>query len=273
MGFMTYAAYDFAADARGYTWGAAAELYLDDWAVRLARVAPPQRPNQLALDFRFWQFYGDQIEIEHDHRILGREGAIRVLGYRNYENTGRFDDAIAAYTADPRKNAAACGGLGYGSTNDTAPDLCWVRKPNAKLGIGVNLEQRIVDDVGVFFRGMYSDGQTEVYAFTPSDRSISFGAVGKGTVWRRAADTVGLGWTQAWISREHAQYLRMGGEDGFIGDGKLDAASEYAVEVFYSFNIASLAFFSLDYQHLWNPGFNADRGPVDIFGGRLHVEL
>ena len=52
MAFLTYAAYDFAADARGYTWGGIVELYLDDWAVRLGRVVPPLNPNQLPLDPR-----------------------------------------------------------------------------------------------------------------------------------------------------------------------------------------------------------------------------
>jgi len=30
---------------------------------------------------------------------------------------------------------------------------------------------------------------------------------------------------------------------------------------------------SLDYQHLANPAYNADRGPVDIYGGRVHFEF
>jgi hypothetical protein len=227
----------------------------------------------LPLDFRINDFYGDQAELEHAHSILGREGVVRVLGYRNVENMGRFDDAIAAFTADHQKNAANCTAFNYGSTNASAPDLCWVRKPSVKLGIGVSIEQRIVDDLGVFFRGMYSDGRTEVYSYTSTDRSIAFGAIAKGGHWRRAADSVGIGWAQGWISSAHAQYLNMGGVDGFIGDGKLNQASEQAVEGFYSFNLGSAAFFSVDYQHIWNPGYNADRGPVNILGGRLHVEL
>ncbi len=270
MAFLTYAAYDFAADARGYAWGGIAELFVDDWALRVGRITPPKDPNQLALDFRILQFYGDQAEIEHTHRILGREGTVRVLGYRNVENMGKFEDAIAVYMTDRRQNAAACGASGlfnYGSTNASAPDLCWVRKPNVKMGLGVNLEQHLGDDIGVFFRGMYSDGGTEVYSYTSTDRSIAFGAIGKGTPWRRPADTVGIGWAQGWISTIHALYLGMGGVDGFIGDGKLNQASEHAIDAFYSFNLGSLAFLSVDYQHVWNPAYNADRGPVNIFGG------
>ena len=52
MAFLTHAAYDFAADARGYTWGAVFELYFDDWALRFIRLAPPKLPTQLDIDFR-----------------------------------------------------------------------------------------------------------------------------------------------------------------------------------------------------------------------------
>jgi hypothetical protein len=65
----------------------------------------------------------------------------------------------------------------------------------------------------------------------------------------------------------------MGGVDGFLGDGKLNQASEQLLEVFYSMAVISPIWLSLDYQHIWNPGYNADRGPVDIFGGRMHVEF
>ncbi len=39
---MTHGAYDFAADARGYSWGLALEWYHDDWALRAGRSAPSQ---------------------------------------------------------------------------------------------------------------------------------------------------------------------------------------------------------------------------------------
>jgi hypothetical protein len=187
---------------------------------------------------------------------------------------GRFDDAIAALRSDPTKNAAACGTLyNYGSTNATAPDLCWVRRPNDKVGIGINVEQHITDDIGVFFRGLIADGETEVDAFDPADRSLSFGAVAKGPAWHRPFDVTGIGYAAGWISDVHAQYLALGGVDGFVGDGRLRQAPENVFDVFYSANVLKAIWFTADYQHLWNPGFNADRGPVDILGGRVHAEF
>jgi high affinity Mn2+ porin len=275
MAFMTHSSWDFAADARGYSLGGAAELYWDDWALRIGMMAPPLNPNVLPIDTNLSRVNADTLELEHDHVLFGQAGAVRVLGYMNHEVAGRFSDAIAAFQADPTKNAAACpvNVYNYFSGNVTAPDMCWVRKPGTKLGIGINVEQHVTEDLGVFLRAMYSDGQTEVDAFDPADRDLSFGAVARGHLWHRQFDVAGLGYASAWISDVHAQYLAMGGVDAFVGDGHLRQAPENVVDVFYSFNLLKAIWLTADYQHLWNPGFNADRGPVEILGGRLHAEF
>ncbi|MGZ5967490.1 MAG: carbohydrate porin [Polyangiales bacterium] len=273
MAFMTHASWDFLADARGYSWGGTAELYWDDWALRIGRMAPPLNPNSLEVDFRIDKHYGDQIEIEHDHVLFGQEGAVKLLAYRNQVVTGRFDDAIAALKANPEHNAAECQSYNYGSQNATAPDLCWVRRLNVKMGIGINLEQHLLDDVGLFFRGMISDGQTEVDAFNAADRSLHFGAVAKGSRWHRPLDVTGIGYGVAWISQAHADYLALGGIDGFVGDGRLRKTAESVFEVFYSLSLLRALWLTADFQHIRGPGFNADRGPVTVWGGRVHAEF
>jgi hypothetical protein len=273
MAFLTNAAYDFAADARGYTTGFVGEFYYDDWAFRFGRIAGPKDPNDLPVNFNILKYYGDQIELEHKHSIQGQPGAIKLLAYRNRERMGRFSDAITAFQADPNKNATTCTTYNYDSSNPNAPDLCWARKPNIKMGIGINLEQGITEDIGVFFRGMYSDGKTEVYSYTSSDRSLSFGAAMKGLRWGRGKDTLGIGYAQSWISNEHAAYLNMGGVDGFIGDGKINYKPEQVVDIYYQCHVFSSTWLTADYQHLANPAYNADRGPVDIYGARVHFEF
>ena len=273
MAFMTHTAYDFASDARGYSLGAALELYWDQWALRLVRMAPPVHPNQLELDDRIGSYYGDQVELEHTHLWRGRPGSVRVVGYRNRLITGNFDDAIAAFRADPGKNAATCSGFHYDSTNAGAPDLCWSRKPDTKYGIGINLEQQVTADIGVFLRAMVSDGQSEVYAYTSTDRSFSVGTLVDGGLWHRDHDSAGLGANIGWASDAHARYLALGGVDGFIGDGALRAGAEQVYEVFYSFGLLSDVWISADAQRIVNPGFNADRGPVNLFGLRAHAEF
>jgi high affinity Mn2+ porin len=273
LGFMTYAAWDFASDARGYSWGGIAEVYFDDWAFRLTRLSPPEDPNQLPVQLRLDRYYGDSLEIEHQHVLFGREGAVRVLAFRNREVMGRFDDAIAAFRADPGKNAASCTAFNYHSANATAPDLCWVRRFNVKVGIGVDLEQHLTGDAGFFFRALVADGQTEVQAYTSADRSLAFGGVSKGSAWNRPADVTGIGAGIGWISPAHAEYLRLGGIDGFIGDGTIREAPEANFEMFYSLNLLRAFWLTGDYQHVWNPAFNADRGPVNVLGLRFHAQF
>jgi len=274
--FMTYPAWDFPADARGYSIGAAAEFYWDQWAVRFMRSMPPVEPNSQTLNFQPFKYYGDQVEFEHDHVLFGGQaGAVRLLLYRNHELMGRFADAIAAFEANPAEdNAANCGNLyNYGSVNANAPDLCFVRKANVKVGIGVNAEQSITPNIGVFMRAMYSDGKSEVEAYDSADRSASIGAVVKGTLWGQPLDSVGFGAGTSWISAIHAKYLEMGGVDGFIGDGALTKGNEDMTEIWYSRHIVRSVSVSFDYQHVWNPGYNGARGPVNLFGGRFHFEF
>jgi hypothetical protein len=151
--------------------------------------------------------------------------------------------------------------------------LCWARKTNHRVGIGISLEQHIADDIGISARAMVSDGKTEVYAYTPTDRSLAFNLLAKGVRWHRRYDLFGIGYAANWISDVHAKYLSLGGVDGFVGDGRLNKAAETVFEIFYSVNVFDPVWVSADYQHLTAPGFNADRGPVEIFGGRAHAEF
>jgi high affinity Mn2+ porin len=273
LGFLTYAAYDFASDARGYSYGGVGEIHWDDWAVRVGRITPPKQPNQLPIDFRLFKYYGDQIEAEHKHSIRGQEGMVRVLAFRNHENMGRFSDAIAAFETNPEENATTCTGFNYGSQNAGAPDLCWARKPNVKKGIGGFAEQYIGHDIGVFGRGMYADGKTEVYAYTSTDRSATAGVLAKGTSWSRPKDLAGIGGYLGWISNVHAKYLGMGGVDGFVGDGAITADAEESLDLFYSAAFGKVYWLSGDYQHIVHPGFNSARGPVNVFTVRIHGEF
>jgi hypothetical protein len=291
MAFMTYAAYDFNADERGYTYGGVAELYFDDWALRYARTAPPKLPNRSDLDLGFGIFnvdtspggqtYGDQIELEHDHVIEGRAGVVRLLAYRNVGYMGQFQKAIVLFEGDPsQNNAAVCAATDPGafansiSRNPNAPDMCYVRGINVKTGIGLDVEQAITSDFGAFMHAMYADGNSEVEAYLPADRSFAIGVLGRGRRWCRRNDYVGAGFAASWISDEHAKYLGLGGIDGFIGDGKLPRPSAESIgEAMYAAHLTSAMWLSGDYQLIVNPAYNPDRGPVHVLGGRFHIEF
>lgn len=172
MAFMTYAAYDFAADARGYTWGLVGEYFHDNWTIRFGHIASPINPNQLPIDSRILTYYGQQVEFEHRHLLYDRPGSVKMLVYRNHENMGKFSDALAAFQSDPNRNATTCTGFNYGSGNAGTPDLCWARKPNDKVGIGINLEQQVLDDVGLSSEECIATAKPKCFpTLLPTDRS------------------------------------------------------------------------------------------------------
>lgn len=254
---MDYGAWDFAADARGYTRGAAIEVYDDDWAARLAHVLLPAQSNGLDLNPHLFRSYGDNLELEHAHRIGGQSGKLRVLAYRNVATMATYSDAIT-----------------WGLANDRPPDLSQVRKPQAKIGYGISLEQNLTDTIGIFGRYSGDDGEGEEYAWTEVDRSASAGISVKGERWGRTEDTFGLAGVKNDLSSAHRAYLAAGGLGFFLGDGQLPHyRSENSVETYYSMKVSKLLWTTFDYQRIANPAYNADRGPVSVWGIRLHAEL
>jgi carbohydrate-selective porin OprB len=210
----------------------------------------------LQLDYQFFKHYGDQVEIEHRHELGGQPGKIRLLGYRDYAVMASYRDAI-----------------NYGIATNTTPSIFNVRYgEKSKYGFGIDAEQAINDNLGAFLRAMWSDGRTETDAFTEVDQSIAGGISLKGTDWGRAQDTVGFSLIGNELSRDRRDYLQAGGISFFIGDGKIRYRPEIILESYYNWNVAKHTWFTVDYQHIANPAYNADRGPVEVFGLRLHFE-
>jgi hypothetical protein len=255
--FMAHAASDFAADARGYTVGLALEYDHDDWAFRAGHFAQPIESNGLALDYELWRHFGTTLEIEHDHAILGRSGKVVAMGFVNWARMGAFADAIA-----------------WAKVHGGAPDVANVRRDQAKPGFGVSIEQALTRDLGIFGRLSWNDGRTEEYAFAAVDFSVTAGASMAGRPWRRPGDTVGVAFAQNGISDVDRAYLAAGGLGAFVGDGRLPHyLPERILEAYYQARVWGVIFLAFDFQEIWNPAYNADRGPVSMFAGRLHVEF
>jgi len=251
---MTHGAYDYAADARGYSWGFALEYFHDASTLRAGRFIQPKEPNQLALDPRVFKHYGDQVEIERAYALANRPGKLRILVFRNVARMAGYQDALDL--------AAQAGG---------APDINAVRTvERVKHGLGLNFEQEISPTVGLFGRASWADGQTETYAFTEIDRSLSGGVSVKGGAFGRARDSLGIAYVRNGLSTAHRDYLGAGGLGFFLGDGALNYRPENILEAYYSLNVAKDTLFSADFQRISNPGYNADRGPATVFSARLH---
>lgn len=255
---ITHGAWDFAADARGYTLGGASELYWGDWIVRVGRFMEPKIANGTQLNYDVAHYHGDQFEVEHDHKLGDLSGLIRILVFRNRAFAGSYRDAIDA--------ALPIGG---------APNLTGVRKDSTKTGYGLSFEQRITDDIGVFARASYGDDKVEEYAFAEIDQTISGGVSIRGMRWGRPDDTVAIAFSSAGLNRDHRDYLAAGGLGGFLGDGQLQHyGREMVFEAYYDVRLVQGVQFTVDFQEITNPGYNTDRrGPLKILGGRLHVEF
>jgi hypothetical protein len=263
-GNWTYASYDYAADARGYGWGFATEWYTGDWVYRIGRMSTPVTPNVEAVDLDLLQHYGDQIEIEHSYKLANKEGTVRLLLYHDRARMASFNDATNYLVT---RNYPA----------QTGPDaLVAVRSSNKdKYGVGINLEQSIDSSIGIFLRAMKSDGKTETLAFTEVDSSLSTGVLVNGNKWNRADDSFGMSLMIDRISADRLRFLEAGGVSFFLGDGYrgFRSASEQILETFYSLNFAKNNWLTLDWQWIQNPGYNAERGPVNVFGARYHAEF
>lgn len=248
--------FDYASDAWGYTYGAAAEWRQGDWTTRLGVFDLSRSPNAEALDPTFGQLQYDA-EVEHRQKLWGQPGAIRITGFLTRGRMGSLAQAteIAEATGAP--------------ANITA-----VRRYASRGGVSVTLEQQVVKDLGVFVRAGWAEGDKEIYEFTDIDRTVSAGVSLAGGRWGRGDDTVGLAAVVNAPSEQLKEYLAAGGLGVLIGDGKLiNSGPERIIETYYSLAVVKPLHLSFDYQFIENPGYNRDRGPVSVFSARVHAQF
>ncbi len=249
--------FDYAANSWGYSYGAAVEWYQDWWAVRAGLFDLSTTPNGKNMYPRV--FGQDQFltELEERHTIWSQPGKLKVLYWLIRGDLGSYNDAVAL--------AAATGQL---------PSTANVRTYRTKAGAALNLEQQLAADLGLFLRAGFTQGGVEEVDFTEIDQSVSGGLSLTGTGWGRPDDTIGLGFAVNQISHAAKQFFADGGLGGLIGDGQLaNAGPEQIGEAYYSLAVLAFAHLTADYQFINHPAYNRDRGPVSIFGLRLHAEF
>jgi hypothetical protein len=251
-------AYDYAADTRGYSLGAAIE-YWDWWgAVRAGVFLMPTVANGIDYDFDVAHARGQQVELELHDCLAGHPGIFRLLGYLNDAKMGSYDEAIAAYRV----------GI------DDIPDVTLYRLAGrTKYGFGASLEQQLPFDARAFVRLGWNDGATESFAYTEVDNTILIGGDLKGTHWSRPDDQLGLAFVTNGLSDLHRTYLALGGKGFLLGDGMLHYGREDIVETYYTARAYRGVSPSLDVQLIERPGYNRDRGPVAVGSLRLHLDL
>jgi high affinity Mn2+ porin len=246
-------AFDYSADKVGLTYGATAELNQKNWALRLGYFLMPAESNANNFDTRVFDRGSYVAELETRYSLFGRPGKLRTIVWLNSVFAGSYRETLD----NPALNL----------------DIAQTRRGRIKYGYAFNVEQSVTDDVGLFARWSWNDGKNEIMAFTDIDDSLSFGASIKGTAWGRAKDVVGLGFVTNGLSRDHRDFLAAGGLGILIGDGRLNYQRENVLEAFYAYALNDSLTLTFDYQFMMNPAYNADRGPISIFSGRVHAEF
>ena len=247
-------AFDYAANQKGYSWGAALELNQKTWAVRAGYFLEPVVPNSDVLDTAYGKRGQYVAEVEGRYQLMSQPGVVRVTGWVSRANVGSFGDALALAAAGAEINDATAA----------------TRKTRTKYGVVAGIEQMLTGSVGVFARLSTADGRNENMSFTDIDRSASVGVVVTGANWGRPRDKFGIAGVINAISGVHRDWLAAGGLGLLIGDGRLRYSDERIVEGYYTYSINEHLYLTLDGQAIENPAYNADRGPVGVFSARLH---
>ena len=253
---------DYAGDAWGYTYGAAAEWYTGHWTFRAGifdlstTPAGGNSPLAYGLDPTFQQFQM-LAEIEERHELWGQPGKIKLTGFLSRGSAGRYSDATALAHA----------------TGQPA-DITAVRSYTSRPGVSLNLEQQVTDAIGVFGRAGWASPSVEAWDFTDIDATLQAGVAISGKLWGRPDDTVGVAGVLNGISSQHIAFLNAGGIGILVGDGQLpNSGLEKIFEAYYSYALTAATRLSLDYQFVGNPAYNADRGPVNAFAARMHWQF
>jgi high affinity Mn2+ porin len=254
-GLMSNGAWDYPANVRGYTWGVVVEYGTPHYSLRAASTMVASEANGNTMDKNYAQANSNVIEFEKPYLLNKLPGKIRILGFYTRARMGNYLQAI--------------------KENPTNPDIMLTRAyGRTKYGFGINLEQSLTHNIGLFARVGWNDGHNETWSFTEIDRSASIGIFVDGAQWKRMNDQFGFGSVVNGLSSYHRDYLATGGYGFIIGDGQLNYSREWITEIFYRANLFSDTFYATpNFQFVLNPAYNKDRGPATLIGLRVHVEF
>jgi high affinity Mn2+ porin len=255
-------AWDYPADTRGYTYGIVSELIKPSWSIRLSSVAVPRIANYHLLEYKLPKAHSETLEFEHKISINKRGGDLRLILSHTRSKAPSYKDGINALATNDNFLLDVISGDAENNSYG-----------GKKFGLGLNIEQKLTDEVGFFSRIGWNDGKYASWAFTEIDQTFTAGLSVKGNWWKRDEDIFGIAFANNGISSDHRNFLKEGGYGFIIGDGKLNYGHETIIESYYNAKLLKFLRLSFDYQFVKNPAYNKDRGPVHVFGLRGNVFL
>jgi high affinity Mn2+ porin len=251
-------AYDYAADTRGYTVGLVADYEDRNWGFRFAEALMPKVANGIDLVWKPWQAHAENFEYELRRGMVpGKAGVVRLLAYTNSANMGIYRDQILLAEQE-------------GTTPDITDHPWHITR---KYGFGINVEQNLTHYLTAFGRWGWDNGKTESFAYTEVDQTFAQGLGANGAWWHRKQDRAGIAFVTNAIKKDHQDYLAAGGLGFLLGDGRLNYGRENILETYYTAHVWRGIYVAPGLQHINDPGYNRDRGPVIVPAFRAHVEF
>ena len=251
-------AYDYAADTRGYTVGFTADYEDRNWGFRFAEALMPKVANGIDMVWKPWQAHAENFEYELRQGVIPKKGGVvRLLAYTNYANMGIYRDQVI-----------------QAAQQESTPDITahpW--HITRKYGFGINVEQNLTHYLTAFARFGWDNGKTESFAYTEVDQTFAEGVGANGSWWHRKQDRAGVAYISNAIKKDHQNYLAAGGLGFLLGDGKLNYGRENILESYYTVHVWRGIYLAPGVQHIVDPGYNRDRGPVIAPSFRAHIEF
>ncbi|RYY07488.1 MAG: carbohydrate porin, partial [Sphingobacteriaceae bacterium] len=135
---MSNGAWDYPANTRGYVFGVYMDYHQPSWDLRFAVTMVTNTANGSIWDGKIGKANSQTLEYEKRYTFAGnKQGSFRILGFNNNAKMGNYRLAIAQ--------------------NPTAPDIESTRNYGRnKFGFGINADQFITKDFGVFAKASYN---------------------------------------------------------------------------------------------------------------------
>ena len=255
--------FDYAGDGWGYSYGAAAEWYTGRWTLRAGvfdlSITPAGGVSPLSARTR-----SELPEFPDGRR---NRGASRTVGAAGQDQDHRI--------SQPRRRRNLCRRRSRWLRRPACPPTSMPFAPTPAGPASASTLNRgspirwacLRAPVGPTAMSSRGTSPTSTKPSRRVSRSTARGGAGPD-------DTIGAMGILNGISAEHVAFLNAGGLGILIGDGQLTNYSmEKIFETYYSYALTASSRLTFDYQFIADPGYNADRGPVNIFAARYHWQF
>lgn len=242
---------DWAGNSWGTTLGASAEWQKDWWTLRAGIFQGSQLPpsnNLEPIPLKQYMLVGEA-EIRYD--IVDQPGNLKLIGYQNHG----YLNQLGEYN-------------GVAELFDYLPYFAKERlQRRTKLGMAINLQQQLLDGVGLFMRAGWDNKTFDLNDVT---HSINGGFVFNGKLWNRPLDEFGIA---AGINSMKTGQSYRNKVFSQIGTSSTSFAPESHFETYYKFVPFDNFEFTLDYQFVQNPNFLKNSDTAHIFGIRTRINF